>query len=58
MDKSEDKKKQISQETLDIYAPISARLGIYWLKHKLEDIAFLYVNPEKYAKIKKDFCKS
>jgi GTP diphosphokinase / guanosine-3',5'-bis(diphosphate) 3'-diphosphatase len=47
------KKKTIAQETYDIYAPISARLGIYWMKKELEDAAFKYVHPEDYEKIKK-----
>ena len=42
--KNEDKKKQISKETLDIYAPIAARLGIYWIKNELENISFKYLN--------------
>jgi GTP pyrophosphokinase len=41
----------ISRETLDIYAPIASRLGIFWLKQELEDIAFFYTLPEEYAGI-------
>lgn len=50
--KSEAKKRSIAQETLDIYAPIAARLGIYWIKNALEDYSFLYTHPEEYEKIK------
>ncbi len=50
--KTEEKKKAIARETLDIYSPIAARLGIYWIKKELEDIAFFYTNPEEYEKIK------
>ncbi len=50
--KSEEKRAAIAQETLDIYAPIAARLGIYWIKQILEDISFQYVMPEQYASIK------
>ncbi|MFZ5569390.1 MAG: RelA/SpoT family protein [Thermodesulfobacteriota bacterium] len=50
--KSEEKRVAIAQETLDIYAPIAARLGIYWIKQNLEDISFQYVMPEQYANIK------
>ncbi|MEJ2096112.1 MAG: bifunctional (p)ppGpp synthetase/guanosine-3',5'-bis(diphosphate) 3'-pyrophosphohydrolase [Deltaproteobacteria bacterium] len=47
----ESKRRAIAQETLDIFAPISARLGIYWIKKELEDISFKYLQPEEYMKI-------
>ncbi len=50
--KKEEKKKSIAQETLDIYAPIAARLGIYWIKKELEELSFFYTNPEEFEKIK------
>lgn len=50
--KTEQKKINIAQETHDIYAPIAARLGIYWMKKELEDTSFMYLQPEKYLKIK------
>ncbi len=49
--KTEEKKAAIAQETLDIYAPIAARLGIFWMKHELEDIAFYYTKREEYNRI-------
>ncbi|MBW1754315.1 MAG: bifunctional (p)ppGpp synthetase/guanosine-3',5'-bis(diphosphate) 3'-pyrophosphohydrolase, partial [Deltaproteobacteria bacterium] len=49
---SDHKRLKIAQETLDIYAPIAARLGIYWIKKELEDTSFMYLQPEEYAKIK------
>ncbi len=49
---SEHKRLEIAQETLDIYAPIAARLGIYWIKKELEDTSFMYLQPEDYSEIK------
>ena len=45
------KQHKIAQETLDIYVPIAARLGIYWIKSELENIAFKYTMPEKFVEI-------
>ena len=45
------KQAAIAQETLDIYAPIAARLGIFWIKHELEEIAFYYTLREEYEQI-------
>lgn len=49
--KPESKQKRIAQETMDIFAPLANRLGIWQIKWQLEDLAFRYVNPEKYADI-------
>jgi len=46
-----EKRKEIAQETLEIYAPIASRLGIYWIKNELEDISFKHLYPEEYARI-------
>ncbi len=52
------KRLEIATETLDIYAPIAARLGIYWMKHELEDIAFQHTEPEAYDTIKQLVARS
>ena len=41
----------ISQETMDLYAPLANRLGIYSLKWELEDLAFKYLYPDEYREI-------
>jgi guanosine-3',5'-bis(diphosphate) 3'-pyrophosphohydrolase len=53
-----DKRREIAQETLDIYAPISARLGIYWIKNELEESSFKYTQPEEHARIENHVSKS
>lgn len=50
--KKEKKKRSIARETLDIYAPIAARLGIFWIKKQLEDMSMMYFYPEEYNRIK------
>ncbi len=45
---SPEKQKRIAQETLDIYAPLANRMGISRIKIELEDLSFMYLNPEAY----------
>jgi GTP pyrophosphokinase len=47
----EDKRRRIAQETLDIYAPLAGRLGIWRLKWELEDLAFRYLKPKEYYEL-------
>ncbi|MDQ7074621.1 MAG: bifunctional (p)ppGpp synthetase/guanosine-3',5'-bis(diphosphate) 3'-pyrophosphohydrolase [Gammaproteobacteria bacterium] len=48
-----EKKRRIALETLEIYAPIANRLGIYSLKNELEELGFAAMNPLRYRVIKK-----
>jgi GTP pyrophosphokinase len=52
------KRKKIAGETLDIYAPIAARLGIYWIKNELEETSFKYFQPEECSRIQDLVAKS
>ncbi len=47
----EQKRKRIAQETLDIFAPLANRLGIWQMKWELEDLGFKYVNSTTYNEI-------
>ena len=52
------KRIKIARETLDIYAPISARLGIYWIKNELEESSFKYLQTEEHNRIQSLTAKS
>ncbi len=45
------KRKRIARETLEIYAPLSGRLGMFRLKAELEDLSFFYLEPETYQQL-------
>ena len=49
--KSEEKKRDIAKETLDVYAPIAHRLGIRPVKEELEDLAIRVLDPVAYKEI-------
>jgi GTP pyrophosphokinase len=51
------KQELIARDTLDIYAPLAGRLGIYWLKSTLEDLSLYYLEPEIYEKIKTELAE-
>jgi len=46
------KRQFIARETLEIYAPLAARLGIDWIKVELEDLSFKHLYPEEYERLK------
>jgi guanosine-3',5'-bis(diphosphate) 3'-pyrophosphohydrolase len=54
---SPERQLEIAQETLDIYAPIAHRLGIYWMKSELEDQALRFLQPEVYYQLKRAVAK-
>src|SRR6266511_4711855 len=50
----EARRREIARETLDIYAPIANRLGMGSVKGELEDLAFMHLEPEVYARVALD----
>jgi GTP pyrophosphokinase len=48
---SPEKQRRIARQTLDIYAPLANRLGIWQFKSELEDLSFYYLEPERYAEL-------
>jgi GTP pyrophosphokinase len=47
----ESKRKRIAQQTMDIFAPLANRLGIWQIKWELEDLAFRHLQPDTYKEI-------
>jgi len=48
------KQVRIAQQTMEIYAPLANRLGIWQVKSELEDLAFRFLQPDEYARITQD----
>ena len=47
----EQTRRTVGQETLEVFAPLANRLGVWQLKQELEDLAFRYLQPEIYQRI-------
>jgi guanosine-3',5'-bis(diphosphate) 3'-pyrophosphohydrolase len=47
----QDKQRKIAKETMEIYAPLASRLGIWQMKWELEDLSFHYLDPQRYHEI-------
>ncbi|MDQ7037967.1 MAG: bifunctional (p)ppGpp synthetase/guanosine-3',5'-bis(diphosphate) 3'-pyrophosphohydrolase, partial [Aquificota bacterium] len=50
---SREKRLRIAEETLEVYAPIAHRLGIWEIKRELEDLAFKHLYPREYERVRK-----
>jgi GTP pyrophosphokinase len=48
---SPEAQERVARETMEIYAPLAARLGIQWLKNELEDLSFKYLYPDAYLQV-------
>ncbi|XP_022155276.1 putative GTP diphosphokinase RSH1, chloroplastic isoform X4 [Momordica charantia] len=47
------KQSSIARETLQVFAPLAKLLGMYQIKSELENLSFMYTNPEDYSKVKR-----
>ena len=52
------KQREVAEETLEVFAPLAHRLGIYHLKMEMEDLAFRYRQPEEYRSLADAIAKS
>lgn len=50
--KNEDKRRRIAKETLEIFAPVANRLGMWQIKWELEDLAFFHLQPVIYQQLR------
>ena len=50
--------RELAQETMELYAPLSSRLGIDWMKRELEDLSFKYMHPDEFAELDRKIVRS
>ncbi|ANM09866.1 UNVERIFIED_ORG: guanosine-3',5'-bis(diphosphate) 3'-pyrophosphohydrolase [Rhizobium aethiopicum] len=50
---SADKRARISEETMEIYAPLAGRMGMQDMREELEELSFMHMNPEAYDTVTK-----
>jgi len=50
-----DKQRRIAHETMEVYAPIASRLGLYYFSIQLQDLAFSYLYPWRFAVLQKRY---
>ncbi len=55
--KSEEKRRRIARETMDIYAPLAQRIGMYSFYNELQELAFRQLEPEGYATVTERLAK-
>jgi (p)ppGpp synthase/HD superfamily hydrolase len=48
---NEDKRRRIARETMDIYAPLAERIGMYEIMNEMQTLAFRQLEPDAYASI-------
>ncbi len=48
---SPEKQQRVARETLQLYAPLAHRLGVYWMKEELESLSFYYCYPDEWKQI-------
>ena len=48
---SPERQREMAQDCMDLYAPLSSRLGIDWIKREFEDLGFEYLYPNEYAEL-------
>ena len=53
----ENKRQEIAQETLEIYAPLANRIGIGWIKNELEDLCLKHLKPDVYETLRVSVAK-